>query len=142
MVGMVTMSTNISGAGLDPKTASLKFNGNVASAYVKGYTYKNLIVKGTARNGAYVANARMVDPNINFSLDAKANMNKKYPSVNATLLVDSIDLQKLGFTKDVMRFHGKIVADVPTADPDYLNANIMATDLLVNNTGQRINWIL
>jgi hypothetical protein len=139
MVGMVTMSTNISGAGLDPKTASLKFNGNVASAYVKGYTYKNLIVKGTARNGAYVANARMVDPNINFSLDAKANMNKKYPSVNATLLVDSIDLQKLGFTKDVMRFHGKIVADVPTADPDYLNANIMATDLLVNNTGQRIN---
>jgi hypothetical protein len=28
-----------------------------------------------------------------------------------------------------MRFHGKIVADVPTADPDYLNANILATDL-------------
>ncbi|MBD1363897.1 translocation/assembly module TamB domain-containing protein [Mucilaginibacter sp. ZT4R22] len=139
MVGMVTMSANISGAGLDPKTASLKFNGNVVSAYVKGYTYKNLIVKGTARNGAYVANARMVDPNINFSLDAKANMNKKYPSVNATLMVDSIDLQKLGFTKTVMRFHGKIVADVPTADPDYLNANILATNLLVNNAGQRIN---
>lgn len=139
MVGMVTMSANISGAGLDPKTASLKFNGNVASAYVKGYTYKNLVMKGTASNGAYVANARMADPNINFSLDAKANMNKKYPSVNATLMVDSIDLQKLGFTKDVMRFHGKIVADVPTADPDYLNANIMATELLVNNAGKRIN---
>jgi hypothetical protein len=139
MVGMVTMSANISGAGLDPKTASLKFNGNVASAYVKGYTYKNLVMKGTASNGAYVANARMIDPNINFSLDAKANMNKKYPSVNATLMVDSIDLQKLGFTKEVMRFHGKIVADVPTADPDYLNANIMATELLVNNAGKRIN---
>lgn len=139
MVGMVTMSANVSGAGLDPKTASLKFNGNVASAYVKGYTYKNLALKGTARNGSYVANARMIDPNINFSLDAKADMNKKYPSVNATLLVDSIDLQKLGFTKGVMRFHGKIVADFPTADPDYLNAKIIATDLLVNNAGTRIN---
>jgi hypothetical protein len=138
MVGFVTMKANISGAGLDPKTASLKFNGDVVSANVKGYTYRNLVMNGTAHNGAYVAKARMKDPNINFSLDAKANMNKKYPSVNATLLVDSIDLQKLNFSKDPMRFHGKIIANVPTADPDYLNANILATDLLVVNKGQRI----
>lgn len=138
MVGFVTMKANISGTGLDPKTASLKFNGDVVSANVKGYTYRNLVMNGTARNGAYVAKARMKDPNINFTLDAKANMNKKYPSVNATLLVDSIDLQKLHFVKDPMRFHGKIVADVPTADPDYLNANILATDLLVVNKGERI----
>jgi hypothetical protein len=138
MVGFVTMKANISGAGLDPKTASLKFNGDVVSANVKGYTYRNLVMNGTARNGSYVAKARMKDPNINFTLDAKANMNRKYPSVNATLLVDSIDLQKLNFVKDPMRFHGKIIADVPTADPDYLNANILATDLLVVNKGERI----
>ncbi|MEB0277532.1 translocation/assembly module TamB domain-containing protein [Mucilaginibacter sp. 10B2] len=138
MVGFVTMKANISGTGLDPKTASLKFNGDVTSANVKGYTYRNLVMNGTARNGSYVAKARMKDPNINFSLDAKANMNKKYPSVNATLMVDSIDLQKLHFTANPIRFHGKIIADVPTADPDYLNAKILATDLLINNNGQRI----
>ncbi|TWR29257.1 translocation/assembly module TamB [Mucilaginibacter pallidiroseus] len=138
MVGMVTMSANIKGAGLDPKKANLQFNGNVASSYIKGYNYRNLQMKGSARNGSYVANAVMRDPNINFALDAKANMNKKYPSVNATLMVDSIDLQKLKFVKDPMRFHGKIVADVPTADPDYLNANILATELLVINKAQRI----
>ncbi|MBL4676258.1 MAG: translocation/assembly module TamB domain-containing protein [Mucilaginibacter sp.] len=138
MVGYVTMRANISGAGLDPKTASLKFNGDVVSANVKGYTYRNLVMNGTARNGAYTAKATMRDPNINFTLDAKANMNKKYPSVNATLDVDSIDLQKLNFVKDPMRFHGKVVADVPTADPDYLNANILATDLLVINKAERI----
>lgn len=138
MVGFVTMKANISGTGLDPKTANLKFNGDVVSANVKGYTYRNLVMNGTAQNGAYVAKARMKDPNINFTLDAKANMNKKYPSVNATLLIDSMDLQKLNFVKDPMRFHGKIVADVPTADPDYLNANILATDLLVVNKGERI----
>jgi hypothetical protein len=49
MVGFVTMQANISGAGLDPKTASLKFNGDVVSANVKGYTYKNLVMKGTAQ---------------------------------------------------------------------------------------------
>ncbi|GAA4336847.1 hypothetical protein GCM10023149_45960 [Mucilaginibacter gynuensis] len=138
MVGMITMSANVKGAGLDPKHASLQFNGNVHKAYVKGYSYQNLVLKGSASDGKYVAKATMKDPNINFSLDAKANMNKKYPAVSATLLVDSINLQNLHFVKDPMRFHGKLIADVPTADPDYLNANIQLTDMLVIQKAQRI----
>ncbi|WP_457128081.1 translocation/assembly module TamB domain-containing protein [Mucilaginibacter sp. HD30] len=138
MVGMVTMTAKVKGRGLDPKTASINLDGNVASAYVKGYTYKNLAVKATGTNGSYTAKATMRDPNITFAMDAKANMNKKYPSVSGTFNIDSLDLQKLGFTKDVLRLHGKIIADVPTADPDYLNATIKATDLLVVNKDQRI----
>ncbi|MDB5141945.1 MAG: hypothetical protein JWQ66_658 [Mucilaginibacter sp.] len=138
MIGSITLSANIKGTGIDPKKASLQFNGDIASAYVKGYTYKNLVLKGTAVNGSYTAIARMKDPNINFSLDAQASMNKKYPSVKATLMIDSINLQKLNFAQADTRFHGKIVADVPTANPDYLNANIQATDLLLVNAGQRI----
>ncbi|WP_370579823.1 translocation/assembly module TamB domain-containing protein [Mucilaginibacter sp. X5P1] len=138
MAGKVTLAANIKGTGLDPKTASLQFSGDVVSAYVKGYTYKNLKLSGTSHNGNYTAKMLMKDPNISFDLDAKVNMNKKYPSVNATLLVDSINLKNLNFTKDEMRFHGKIVADVPTADPNYLNANIEATDLLIVNKAQRI----
>ncbi|MBK0378147.1 translocation/assembly module TamB domain-containing protein [Mucilaginibacter segetis] len=137
-VGNLTLVADVNGTGTDPKKANLKFNANVISAQIKGYNYKNLILKGSGNNGSYIANASMKDPNIHFSLDAKANMNKKYPSVNATLLVDSVDLQKLNFTKDAMRFHGKVIADVATADPDYLNANILATDLLVVNKDQRI----
>jgi len=138
MAGKVTLAANIKGTGLDPKTANLQFSGDVVSAYVKGYTYKNLKLSGTSHNGNYTAKMLMKDPNINFSLDAKANMNKKYPSINATLTVDSINLKNLNFTKDEMRFHGKIVANVPTADPNYLNADIEATDLLIVNKAQRI----
>jgi hypothetical protein len=137
-VGKLTLTANIKGTGFDPKKASLQFNGDIVSAQIKGYTYQNLALKGTSSKGNYVVNARMKDPNINFSLDAKASMNKKYPSVAATLLVDSINLQKLNFAKTDMRFHGKIVANVPTANPDYLNANIQATDLLLVNKGKRI----
>ncbi|MDR6940582.1 translocation/assembly module TamB domain-containing protein [Mucilaginibacter pocheonensis] len=138
MVGKITMSADLKGVSLDPKKASIQFNGNMAKAYVKGYTYQNLVLKGSSSNGDYTAVARMKDPNINFSLDAKALLSGKYPSVNGTLLVDSINLQKLNFVKDDMRFHGKMIAKVPTADPDYLNADILATDLLVVNKGQRI----
>jgi hypothetical protein len=138
MVGKITLTANVKGTGLDPKKASLQFNGDVVKAYVKDYTYQNLKLSGSAVNGSYTAKAGMQDPNINFSLDAKANMNKKYPAVSGTITVDSINLKSLGFSKDEMRFHGKIVANVPTADPDYLNANIQATDLLIVNKDQRI----
>jgi len=137
-VGKVTLSANISGEGLNPKTASLKFRGDIQSAYVKGYTYKNLAMNGTAHNGNYTASAKMADPNIHFSLDAKADMNKKEPSVYATLMVDSVNLKNLNFSTTDTRFHGKIVANVPTADPDYLNADIEATDLLYVSGQQRI----
>jgi hypothetical protein len=138
MVGMITLSANIKGRGLDPKKASLQFNGNVAKAYVKGYNYQNLQLKGTAVNGNYVINSRIKDPNIDLVLDAKANLNKKYPSIKATLQLDSLNLEALHFTTTPMRLHGKVIADVPTADPDYLNANIKVTDLLVVNKDQRI----
>ncbi len=138
MLGNIALTAKVSGTGLDPKKASLQFSGDVGSAYVKGYDYKNLVLSGTAQNGSYTAKARMKDPNIDFSLDGKADMSKKYPSVSATLMVDSVNLQKLNFSKGQMNFHGKLVADVPTADPNYLNANIKLTDLLLAQKGQVI----
>ncbi|WP_428329128.1 translocation/assembly module TamB domain-containing protein [Mucilaginibacter sp.] len=137
-VGSITLTATVAGTGLDPKKANLKFSGDVIKAYVKGYTYQNLMVTGTAHDGNYTTQARMKDPNINFTLNGKANMNKKYPSVNATLQLDSINLQKLNLSKTDMRVHGKLVADVPTADPDYLNANILLTNLIIAQKQQVI----
>jgi len=130
-VGNLTLTAQIKGTGLDPKKANLRFSGNVVEANIKGYAYKNVVLSSTASNGSYAAKVNMKDPNIHFSLDGKADMNKKYPSVYATIMIDSINMQRLNLSKDPLLVHGKIVADVPTADPDYLNAKILLTDLLV-----------
>lgn len=136
--GAVSLTTTITGTGLDPKKAGIKFSGNVTKAYVKGYTYQNLVLSGTAQSGNYTAAARMKDPNINFTLNAKANLTQQYPAVSATLLLDSVNLKNLNLSKTDMRIHGKLVAEVPTANPDYLNANIQLTDVLVAQARQVI----
>ncbi|WP_295669193.1 translocation/assembly module TamB domain-containing protein, partial [uncultured Mucilaginibacter sp.] len=138
-IGNISLTATVKGTGLDPKKADIQFSGDVFQAYIKGYNYQHLVLSGTAHNGSYTAIARMKDPNINFSLDGKANMNKKYPSINATLMIDSINLQKLKLTTGEMRIHGKILADIPTADANYLNANIKITDLLINQPGKLIH---
>ncbi|HWD89931.1 MAG TPA: translocation/assembly module TamB domain-containing protein [Mucilaginibacter sp.] len=137
-VGNITLSMNVKGTSTNPKTANLQLNGNVASAYIKGYTYRNLVLAATAHEGQYTANMHMNDPNIHFALNGKANMNKKYPSVYTTLNIDSINLKKLNLTKDTMLIRGKLVAYVPTADLGYLNANIKLTDLLIAQKKQVI----
>ena len=137
-VGMVTMAVKAKGSGMDMKTANSAFSGTVSRATIQGYAYQNLKFTGTANHGNISTVANMQDPNLKFALNLKADMNKKYPAVAMNLVVDSADIQKLGFSKSPMRFHGKVVANIPTADPDYLNGTIKITDLLFVNKDQRI----
>ncbi|MBE7177622.1 MAG: translocation/assembly module TamB domain-containing protein [Mucilaginibacter polytrichastri] len=128
-IGRLTLTTEVEGVGIDPKNLNAKVNGRVVSATYNGYTYKNLRLNATAGGGKYTAVGGMKDVNLSFDLNARADMRGKYPAVKATLNLDSANLQKLGFVADDMRFKAKLVADVPTADPDYLNADIRLTDL-------------
>jgi hypothetical protein len=137
-VGIVTLAAKVKGSGTDLKTANTTFSGNIVRANIQGYGYQDLTFKGSANHGNIATVADMRDPNLSFALNLKANMNNKYPAVQLTLNVDSANIQKLGFAKTPMRFHGKLVANMPTADPNYLNGKIDVTDLLFINKDQRI----
>ncbi|RKR82298.1 autotransporter translocation and assembly factor TamB [Mucilaginibacter gracilis] len=137
-VGNITLTAKVKGSGTNLKTAVAQFSADVVSADIRGYRYQNLVMSGKANRGIITTVARMKDPNISFALNAKANVTKKYPSINMTLNVDSINLQKLHFAKDDMRFHGKLIANIATADPDYLNGDIKLTNIQLVNKGQLI----
>ncbi|MXV53125.1 translocation/assembly module TamB [Pedobacter sp. HMF7647] len=136
-IGRITLAANVDGVGTDPKTMRANLNGKVFKADYNNYTYRNLSLKGSSQAGVIIAKANMLDPNITFDMAAKANMNKKYPQIKADLMVDSVNLQKLNFSKEDIRFHGKLAADLPTADPDYLNGKILLTQALLAKSGQR-----
>ncbi|WP_242696030.1 translocation/assembly module TamB domain-containing protein [Desertivirga brevis] len=137
-MGRVSMVARVDASGTDPKQLNGTFSGRVVQAQYNRYNYRNLTMKGRARNGAISAVANMADPNINFDLVANANFSKKYPAIKMTLNVDSLNLQKLNFMAEDFRFRGKLEADLPTADVDYLNGNIRLTDAIMVRSGQRI----
>ncbi|HTN39472.1 MAG TPA: translocation/assembly module TamB domain-containing protein [Arachidicoccus sp.] len=139
MLGKFTLQTNIKGKSFNPKKASLQMKGSLQEGVIKGYAYQNLVFDAKADQGKYQAVASMADPNIHFQLDADADMTGKAPAMNAVLNIDSIDLHKLHLTADSLRFHGKVVANIPTADPDSLNAIVDATHLLLVNGSRRIS---
>jgi hypothetical protein len=137
VIGRVTMAGNVSGMGIDPKTMNAVFAARLVRAHYNGYGYTNLNLKGSARNGNISATAQMADPNIVFKGDMMANLSGEYPAVKAALDLDSVNLKPLNFLQEDVRFHGKVEADLATADPDYLNGTISLTNAIIASKGER-----
>src|SRR5690606_14284586 len=77
-----------------------------------------------AKSGDITAVAASDDPNIDFDLNAHADMRGQYPQVKVDLMVDSVNLKNLGLLADEFRYHGRLVADLETADIDHLNGTV------------------
>ena len=135
--GKATVTGHITGTGTDPKTAYADFNINVRSAFFNGYRYHHTFVKGKARNGVIDVETRMDDPNARLNGVATLNLRDRYPAIKAEFNIDSIDLMALKLMDKDFRFHGKITADLPTADPDFLNGDISLTNTLFVTNGKR-----
>jgi TamB, inner membrane protein subunit of TAM complex len=136
-LGALTISVSATGQGFDPETAEVVFKGEIDKIAYNGYTYQNLDFDGKSDNGMIEAVAFMKDPNLAFDLDVTANLFSSYPVLNFVLTIDSMKLQKLGFYKEDLQFSGRIVADLETADPDYLNGNIILSRSQISLNGER-----
>jgi hypothetical protein len=138
-LGRITVKANVSGTGLDAKTAVAKVNGQLISAAYNKYTYRNLLLSGTYAAQKLNIKSSMADSNANFSLTAFVNMAGKYPAVKADLNLKQVDLQKLNFSATEFRMAGLVKADIKTADPDYLNGDVSIRGLQLVKEGQKIN---
>ncbi|MDQ3017252.1 MAG: translocation/assembly module TamB, partial [Bacteroidota bacterium] len=136
-LGKITFAGTIKGTGMDPKTANATFDGKISAIQYNGYTYQNLTAKGSARNGDIELTANMVDPNINFDLKGTANLNGEYPKVNMTLNLDTLNLLPLKLNDKDLSLKGQIIADLETADQDYLNGTINITDAIIRLEDKR-----
>ncbi|WP_316840482.1 translocation/assembly module TamB domain-containing protein [Pedobacter gandavensis] len=138
-LGRVTAKATVNGTGLDPKTASLKINGQVLSAGYNKYTYKNLNINGTYAKQKLDLKSNMADSNLNFNLTAAVNIAGKYPAVKAKMDLTQVDLKALNFSPTEFKVAGIIDADLSTADMDYLNGDVFIKGLQVVKEGKKIN---
>ncbi|MGB4776366.1 MAG: translocation/assembly module TamB domain-containing protein [Daejeonella sp.] len=136
-IGKITATAKVSGTGTNPKNMSAKFSGEAQKAELKGYAYRNLVFNGNIANQNVTAFAKINDRNIKLTLNAKANIKETYPAINFVLDVDSINFQKLKLYKEDLRFRGKIVANMPSTNPDRLIGTVDASNLLVVSKGKR-----
>jgi len=137
-VGLITANLTASGSGFDVKKANAKYNLDVVSAQVKGYTYQGLNVNGEMNNGVDHTTATIKDENISLNLDATADLHTKYPALKLDLLVDTLNAHKLNLMTDTLSLSGHIIADLPSTNPDDLVGSIYVNNLSVTRAGQKL----
>src|SRR3546814_462697 len=143
-LGRVSFQANVEGKGTTLETADARVDGMLEELTYNGYTYRGLELKGSIRDEQVTARANMQDPNIRFTLNGSGNLSGNYPAVNMALKLDTLNLQALNLYEKKLAFGMELIADLPTADPDYLNGHISVNNLTLQlDSGQyRIDTIL
>ena len=137
-IGKITINAKVKGVGLDPKTANATVSGTVKQAQFNRYNYTNMNLDGSIANGTFDVKADMNDPNLTFKVATSGGFKDKYPAVKLKMNLDIADLNKLNLHAGPLKIKGNIVADVPTADLDFLNARIDLTDLVYANEKEQV----
>ncbi|WP_281237797.1 translocation/assembly module TamB domain-containing protein [Flavobacterium praedii] len=130
-LGKITLNAKVKGQGLNPKTANAQLVAIVKKADFNKYTYSNMALKGTIAKGNFDIKADSKDPNLKFKLDANGGFKDKYPAVKLNLNLDIADLEKLNLHAGPMKLRGNVVADIANSNPDYLNGEIVASNVQI-----------
>ncbi len=143
ILGRISGRARVTGKSTNLKTMNARFNVVATSAEVKGYTYKNMTIDGSITNQNLLLAAKMTDQNLRFNLDANANIENKYPAVDFTLNIETLNLQKLNLSDSDLRIHGKILANLPFTNPDSLIGTLTASEISVqmNKRGYQLDSI-
>lgn len=123
-LGKLSFAAEIQGTGLDPKKAIATVQAELIRLEAMGYPYQNIELHAQANAGQIDVTATSDDKNIDFDLEAIANLSETYPKIDLTLMVDSVNLKNIGLMEEEFRYHGKLVANLETADIDYLNGTV------------------
>lgn len=135
--GPVSADFVVKGKGYDTQTANASLQATIKSAILKKYNYEGLNINGSIAEQKADIHADIADPNIHFSLDAKADLAKQYPAVQLDGIIDSIKLKELNFSNDVIVYRGKISGNFSNTNPDSLEGKLFILESLLVHNQQR-----
>lgn len=135
-IGAITATLQAKGKSFDIKKIVANANGNITSATYNKYTYHDVQFDGKVAAQKATINLTSNDDNAKLKLKGEADLSRKYPSLVADLLIDSIDLEALHFYASTMKIRAMIHADIKELNPDYPNGTVIINRPTVATQGQ------
>jgi translocation and assembly module TamB len=133
----ISANVTVSGKGFTADKADAKFKGDIYSVVYNNYTYRNINVNGNINGSSLNVATDINDPNIDLNGTLTGNISDN-PSFHFTGMLDSIKTFPLGLTPQPAIVRGKIDANIPVINANYLEANILMTNALLVSADQRL----
>jgi translocation and assembly module TamB len=133
----VSGNITVSGKGFTPGKINMNFKGDVYAISFNDYVYRNIKVDGTIHGYSLNVITDINDPNIDLNGTLTGNISDN-PSYHFTGMLDSIKTFPLNLTPQPAMVRGKIDADIPVINENYLEANVLITKALLATADQRL----
>ena len=133
----VSANVTVSGNGFTPGKINTNFKGDVYAISFNDYVYRNIKVDGAINGDSLNVITDINDPNIDLNGTLTGNISGN-PSYHFTGMLDSIKTFPLNLTPQPAIIRGKIDANIPVINENYLEANILMTNALLVSADQRL----
>ncbi len=134
-----TISTDVtvSGKGFTPDKMNIKFKGSIHAIGYNDYVYRNIALSGNIEQKKFTITTDINDPNIDVNGTASGDLSDN-PSFRFVGMIDSIKMLPLHYTTQTLVVRGKVDANVPVMNENYLEANVLITKALFVSEAQRL----
>src|SRR6187402_2049774 len=133
----ISANVTVSGKGFTPGKINTKFKGNIYSIAYNDYVYRNIKVDGNINGSSLNVVTDINDPNLDLNGTLTGNISEN-TSFHFTGMLDSIKTFPLNLTPEPAIVRGKIDADIPVINENYLEANVLMTNVLLVSADQRL----
>src|SRR6186713_1551554 len=133
----ISGNVTVSGKGFTPGKINTNFKGDIYSIVYADYVYRNIKVDGSINGSSLNVVTDINDPNIDLNGTLTGNISDN-PSFHFTGMLDSIKTFPLNLTPKPAIVRGKIDADIPVINKNYLEANVLMTNALLVSGDQRL----
>ncbi|HTJ14274.1 MAG TPA: translocation/assembly module TamB domain-containing protein [Dinghuibacter sp.] len=123
-VGRLTLRADARGQGFSYPTLQTDLHLLLDSGMIRGYDYTRLGLTVHFADGAGMVHSDIDDPAIKYNLDASLKGKGRYPALQLTLQLDTLDATALHLVKDTLRASALLRADFASTNPDSLQGNL------------------
>ncbi|MFK7807870.1 MAG: translocation/assembly module TamB domain-containing protein, partial [Saprospiraceae bacterium] len=107
-VGTVSLNGEIQGEGFNIDSLNAAMKVNVEHIEYQNYDYKDIRVNGLLETGVFTGALDLEDQNAAIDFDGKLSFNTEKPVYEFTLLVDTLNLEKLNLVNDRLSIQAKM----------------------------------
>lgn len=133
LLGPVFARLELEGQGLDPQTLDAAATLRVSEVLVKGYTYHDLSLDATLREGLADARLEYLDEHLGLEAVNQVSLARDVPSIKALWDISHMNLQALNFMEDETILRGKMEADLDLTRDDFAEGHLKVSQLQVRN---------
>ncbi len=132
VIGNLSFSGSAKGKSFNYKTMVAVIKGKIESVGYNKYNYKNIVLNANLKNGNIVSDGSVDDPNIQLNYTATANVSGKYPSIETSVRIDTVQLKTLNFYKDTLNASFNAYIKATDFDPEKMNLYARIDSLKIN----------